>query len=226
MTPAGLSVLQVLPAADHITILTASAIPRSTCPVCGSVSGRLHSHYTRTLADLPWQGRPVVLQVQARRFRCGKADCPRRVFTERLPEVASSKARRTTRMSGIQRQIGLALGGEPGARLAVRLAMPVSGDTLLRLIQTADLDPPPPPRVVAIDDWAWRRGQRYGTIVCDLERGEVIDLLPDRSTETVATWLRHHPSIEVIARDRAGATGATTGGSSGVNSRLRVTPAR
>jgi transposase len=109
------------------------------------------------------------------------------------------------RLGDIQRHIGFALGGEPGSRLAVRLSMPVSGDTLLRLIQTASIEPYPPPRVAGIDEWAWRRGQRYGTIICDLERQQVIELLPERSVEAVTAWLRKHPSIELIARDRAGA---------------------
>jgi len=163
----------------------------------------VHSHYTRTLTDLPWQGRAVTVQVRARRFRCGRAGYPRQVFAERLPEVAPSPARRTARLGGIQRHIGLALGGEPGARLAARLAMLVSGDTLLRLVRAAELPSQPPPRVVGIDEWAWRRGLSYGTIVCDLERGPVVDLLPDRRTETVAAWLKRHPSVAVIARDRA-----------------------
>jgi transposase len=205
LIPAGLSVVQVLPAPDRVTIVTAPTPTRSACPLCGGLSGRVHSRYTRTLADLPWQGRAVAVQVRARRFRCATAGCPRRVFAERLPEVARPRARRTARLGGLQRHVGLALGGEPGSRLAGRLAMPVSGDTLLRLVRAVAPEPYPSPRVVGIDDWAWRRGQRSGTIVCDLERGRVLDLLPERSAEAVAAWLGRHPTVEVIARDRAGA---------------------
>ena len=203
LIPAALQVVQVLPAPDRITILTAPKPSSSACPLCGAVSSRVHSHYTRTLADLPSQGRAVTVQVRARRFRCAAAGCLRQVFTERLPEVAPSWARRTTRLGGIQRHIGLAVGGEPGSRLAARLSMPVSGDTLLRLVRATELPPQPPPRVVGIDEWAWRRGLSYGTIVCDLEHGHVVGLLPDRRTGTVAAWLKQHPSVAVIARDRA-----------------------
>lgn len=205
LIPAALQVVQVLPAPDRITILTAPKPSSSACPLCGVVSSRMHSHYTRTLADLPWQGRAVTVQVRARRFRCATAGCLRQVFAERLPGVARSWARRTARLGDIQRHVGFALGGEPGSRLAARLSMPASGDTLLRLVQATEPKPPPSPRVVGIDDWAWRRGQCYGSIVCDLERGQVIDLLPDRSAEGVASWLRRHPGIEVVARDRGGA---------------------
>jgi transposase len=205
LIPADLLVVQVLPAPDNVTIITVPKPSQSACPLCGGVSGQVHSHYLRTLADLPWQGRAVSIQVRARRFRCTRVGCPRRIFTERLPAVALPGARRTARLGSLQRHIGLALGGEPGSRLAARLSMPLSGDTLLRLIRKAALEPHPPPRVAGIDDWSWRRGQRYGTIICDLERRRVIDILPERSTEAVAVWLQQHPGVEVIARDRAGA---------------------
>ena len=124
LIPAALEVVQVLPAPDRITILTAPKPSSSACPLCAVASSRVHSHYTRTLADLPWQGRGVTVQVRARRFRCATAGCLRQVFAERLPGVAPSWARRRTRLGDIQRHIGLALGGQPGASLnAPRVGM-------------------------------------------------------------------------------------------------------
>ena len=141
----------------------------------------------------------------ARRLRCRNGACTRRNFAEQLPRIAAAQARCTGRLREIRHQIALALGGRPGARLARQLGLSVSANTLLRLLRSVPLPAYQPPRIVGIDDWAWRRGTRYGTIVCDLERNRVIDLLPDRKADTVADWLRRNPGIEMVARDRAGA---------------------
>ena len=177
--------------------------PGGRCPDCGRASRAVHSRYHRHLADLPSMGQRVHVGLRARRFYCRNAKCARRTFAERLPELVAPRARRTTRLAEAQGQVGVALGGEAAARLLHRLAMPASPDTVLRLIRGLPLPAPEPPRVVAVDDWALRKGRSYGTIVVDLERRRAIDLLPDRTSTTVADWLRQRPGIEVVARDRS-----------------------
>jgi transposase len=189
---------------DCITLSVVSHRRSARCPLSGDGSRRVHSRYHRTLADLPISGRRVLLRVHVRRFRCLTASCPRQIFAERLPDLAAPFARRSQPLQDALAQIGFALGGEAGARLAGYLGMPASPATLLRLIRAAPLPDPGTPRVIGVDDWAYKRGLRYGSIVCDLEHHRVIDLLPDRSADSVAAWLRAYPSIEVAARDRSG----------------------
>ena len=143
------------------------------------------------------------MRLTARRFRCRNAACERRVFTERFaPDLIQPHARRTARLDGLTHAVALVLGGRPGERLTERLSIPVSADTLLRLLRRRAPPTPPDVRVVGIDDFAWLKGQRYGTIVCDLERRCTVDLLPDREGSTVADWLAAHPAVEIVCRDR------------------------
>jgi transposase len=192
--------------------------PGGRCPDCGRASRAVHSRYRRRPADLPSLGRAVGVELRVRRFYCRNAACARRTFAERLPELLGPRARRTGRLAETQGRVGVALGGEAGARLLERLSMPASADTVLRLVRGLPPPEPEPPRVVGVDDWALRKGRTYGTIVVDLERRRVLDLLPDRTAETLADWLRRRPGIEVVTRDRSteyargvalGAPGAT-----------------
>jgi transposase len=185
LAPAGLIVVGIDTSPGKITVLTRPASVTASCPCCGILSRSVHSEYQRSLSDLPSSGRAVQIRVKARRFRCRHSGCQRRIFVERLDPT-----------------ITMALGGRPGENLARRLVIPVSRDTLLRVVRRRSIDPALTPRVVGIDDWAWKKGHRYGTIICDLEQRRIADILPDREAATVAAWLSKHPSIVVIARDR------------------------
>jgi transposase len=203
LAPVGLAIEGIETEADKVLIIARPVSTAAACPVCGTMAASIHSRYRRLLTDLPSQGRRVVVAVCARRFRCLATVCPRRIFAERLETtVGGPFARRTARLEGIVHHLGLALGGRPGQSFARRLLLPVSNDTLLRVVRRRAARPASEPRVIGIDDFAWKRGHRYGTIVCDLERRRIIDILPDRDASTATAWLADHVSIAVIARDR------------------------
>jgi len=145
------------------------------------------------------------MELNTRRFYCRHSQCPLKIFCERLPAFAAPSARRTIRLNEVLRLIGLAAGGEVGAWLATALGMKVSPDTILHRIRQTQLPTPPVPTVIGVDDWAKHKGQSYGTILVDLERRATIDLLPDREATSLADWLKQHPGVAFISRDRAGA---------------------
>lgn len=197
-----LRIEQITQTGTQVDIYAQLQRTQDCCPHCQTVSSAVHGRYWRHPQDLPWLGLTVRLHLEIQRFACGNKGCPRKTFAAGLTELLPARARRTARLKEQHLATAYLLGGEAGRRLLQLLGMPISGDTLIRDIRQSGETPPTTVRVVGVDDWAFKKGQRYGSILVDLERQQPIDLLDTRETDAVRAWFQAHPEIEIISRDR------------------------
>ena len=200
--PEGMFIEQIETSKTDLVVSVISTHPTSCCPLCTEPSSAVHSSYQRSVRDLPCGGRNIRLRLTVRKFFCRTPDCKRKIFTERLSPFVEPWAKVTNRLCEAIQAIGLSTSGSLGARLAARLGIASSWMTVLRRIM--DLPTPAAGSVVAlgIDDFSFRRGRKFGTILVNLEKHQVIDLLDERSSKTAADWMRCHPEIDYVSRDR------------------------
>jgi transposase len=211
--PEGLEMTSISETSEELLVRVTSHCSSSLCPQCSAPSSAIHRYYRRHPRDLPCTGRPIRLLLTVRKFFCRNPDCSRKVFTERLPDFLEVSSRLTKRLRTAVQEVGFATCGKGGERLSDKLGMPISDASMLWSLFLVPLPEVGQVRVVGVDDWSWRRGKRFGSILVNLETHKIIDLLVDREAESVKRWLAAHPEVEIVSRDRGGTyvDGATWG---------------
>src|SRR5436305_7958163 len=202
--PEGMRISQIQTTENGLVIAIDATHPTSCCPLCAERSSSIHSHYRRVARDAPCAGRRVQLLLKVRKFYCRNPYCERKVFTERLPAFVEPWARMTVRHCEQITSIGLATCGKGGVRLAARLGLKTTRQTILRRIMELPTVSTGSVLFLGRDDFSFRRGYRFGTILVNLESHRVVDLLADRQAETAAQWMRQQPDLMVVSRDRGG----------------------
>jgi transposase len=211
--PEELEISSISETPQEVLVRVTSLRETSCCPLCGVSSSAIHSYYRRKPRDLPCAGRPIRLVLTVKKFFCREPECSRKIFVERLPDLIEVSSRLTVRLRSAVQEIGFATCGKGGERLSCKLGIPISDATLLWSLYLVPLPEVGQVEVIGIDDWSYRRGKRYGSIIVDLRTHKIIDLLPERTVESVVTWLEAHPEVGIVSRDRGGVyvDGATQG---------------
>ncbi|MFF7443152.1 ISL3 family transposase [Streptomyces sp. NPDC008122] len=195
--------LERLTAGPELVLVEVDACgPPTRCPDCGSRGRRRHSSYWRTLAERPLAGRRPAIRLRVRRILCDRARCRRTTFVEQVPGLSERHVRSSVGLKQWLRAVATELGGRAGERLCRKLSIAAGRTCLLRLLEAPDV-PERAPRVLGVDEFAFRKGRTYGTVLVNAETSRVVDVLPDRTSETFAAWLREHPGAEIICRARA-----------------------
>lgn len=189
-----------------LVIMAVSSRKRSFCPCCHKSSRSIHSRYERTLSDLPVSGKEVKVIIESRKFFCKSGKCKRKIFTERFGTEIGPYRRCFERYAKSVGKLGLELGGNKGSAICKAIGYPASPSSVLRTVKQIPLPPDTKTSgIIGVDDWAYKKGRNYGTIIVDLESRKVVDLLPDRESGTLARWLETHPEVHTVSRDRASA---------------------
>jgi transposase len=202
LAAANIRLIQARASLSAIELVIATTTVGAPCPCCGHLSRRVHSRYVRHLQDAPLRRVQVSVELHVRKFHCDSPGCERSIFVERVAGFANSYARRTVQLDEVLELLAFVGGGEGGSRLAAEMRIQISPQTLIRLIRRHGVGAIIGGSVLGIDDWSFAKRKRYGSLIVDLEEHRIVDVLPDRLAQTVSAWLKDHPDVEIVSRDR------------------------